>query len=937
MDILQHISDRQWHMRFQHHVLYTSLMLALPYVALAENQPFSGSIENPEKETTVLQSVTVKGRAITRKTAETTGLGKTVKNSQDLNRSQTLSIRDLVRDTPGIGVVEQGRGASSGYAIRGVDKNRVAVTVDGIPQIQSYLVQKRNDGREGSGAINEIELENVSSVQFSQGASSSESGSGSLGGAVGFRTKTVDDFIQDGHQTGLTYKTAYSSKDKQILHSFGGAFRSGKLEGLIQYTNRNKSETEVHKDIGKVRYEVERYAGYPEDFANGSAKPSAIASNIFAIGSECATFDASNKYEGLSGCTVKPMVVGVDAPHRTVEMMDAKTYTGDKRIMPDPMKYQSASWLAKLGYRFSPEHRIDTILEHTTQQYDTRDMTETAYHLADSNPTKKGSLRPSKGIYRGTNYTEGLQHLETDGIGMLWNQTRFFDEQHTKKRYGLHYHYQGHSQTWLDSASLQFDHQDISINHFQINKYCSPYPHADRNCQVSLDKPGSAEQTERKIYREKHQTLRADFNKTFGNAATVRNHVHISAGWDKFSSNLWIGDLNDVYARLMFNSIGDFVHPEDIGKNTRRWVTVYEPTLLMEQSKNNCQGRTLARACGDRLITGQNLYFSGSNTLSFKRIFNISTGLRFDRHTFQTDDKWTGSGRFSNWSWNVGLEWKPNEHIDLMYRMSSGYRVPSFKELFGYRVDGYEKGSNDKDHYVTDVKPERALNRELGIALKSDLGRFEASYFDNQYRDLIDETQKDGKLGYRNFQDARIKGINLSARLDLHSLWNSIPDGLFFTANYGHTKVSENKIKEGFQWGRSYFMDSISPARYVIGLDYTHPDEKWGANMVWTVSKAKKASELHGTVTSAGKTYTKKATDAFPSKGWRTLDVSAFYRPLKNVTLRGAIYNLTNYRYIQWESLRQTAVTSGNQHTQGFAAQYAAPGRNFVLGLEAKF
>ncbi|VEI44625.1 truncated transferrin-binding protein 1 [Actinobacillus equuli] len=41
---------------------------------------------------------------------------------------------------------------------------------------------------------------------------------------------------------------------------------------------------------------------------------------------------------------------------------NAKDYTGDGRIPPNPMKYQSGSWLFKLAYHFSPKHSVNTVL-----------------------------------------------------------------------------------------------------------------------------------------------------------------------------------------------------------------------------------------------------------------------------------------------------------------------------------------------------------------------------------------------------------------------------------------------------------------------------------------------------------------------------------------------------------------------------------------------
>jgi len=151
-----------------------------------------------------------------KKENEVTGLGKVVKTSESLSKEQVLGIRDLTRYEPGISVVEQGRGATTGYSIRGVDRNRVGLALDGLPQIQSYVSQY---SRSSSGAINEIEYENIRSIQISKGASSSEFGSGSLGGSVQFRTKEAGDIIKPGQSWGLDTKSAYSSKNQQWMNS----------------------------------------------------------------------------------------------------------------------------------------------------------------------------------------------------------------------------------------------------------------------------------------------------------------------------------------------------------------------------------------------------------------------------------------------------------------------------------------------------------------------------------------------------------------------------------------------------------------------------------------------------------------------------------------------------------------------------------------------
>ena len=116
-------------------------------------------------------------------------------------------IRDLVRYETGVSVVEQGRGGSSGFAIHGVDKNRVGITVDGIAQIQSYKDESTKRAGAGSGAMNEIEIENIAAVAINKGGNALEAGSGALGGSVAFHTKDVSDVLKSGKNLGAQSKT----------------------------------------------------------------------------------------------------------------------------------------------------------------------------------------------------------------------------------------------------------------------------------------------------------------------------------------------------------------------------------------------------------------------------------------------------------------------------------------------------------------------------------------------------------------------------------------------------------------------------------------------------------------------------------------------------------------------------------------------------------
>ncbi|OOF69781.1 TonB-dependent receptor plug domain-containing protein [Rodentibacter caecimuris] len=72
---------------------------------------------------------------VTANTEEFLTNSKIVKNIELLEKQQVSNIRDLIRYDTGVSVVEQSRGSSTGFSIRGVDNNRVAISVDGLPQI----------------------------------------------------------------------------------------------------------------------------------------------------------------------------------------------------------------------------------------------------------------------------------------------------------------------------------------------------------------------------------------------------------------------------------------------------------------------------------------------------------------------------------------------------------------------------------------------------------------------------------------------------------------------------------------------------------------------------------------------------------------------------------------------------------------------------------
>lgn len=99
-------------------------------------------------------------------------VGETKKTTETLKKQQVQDSRDLVRYETGVTVVETGRMGSSGYAIRGVDENRVAITVDGLHQAETLSSQGFKELFEGYGNFNNtrnsVEMETLKQATISK-------------------------------------------------------------------------------------------------------------------------------------------------------------------------------------------------------------------------------------------------------------------------------------------------------------------------------------------------------------------------------------------------------------------------------------------------------------------------------------------------------------------------------------------------------------------------------------------------------------------------------------------------------------------------------------------------------------------------------------------------------------------------------------------------
>lgn len=252
---------KAWHSR--------STLLACTALAMLSTAIPASAQDGGAGETTVLETITVKGKRAVPGAATDTPLASTV-DSEAIRDKQITNIEDLGRSLePGVNF-NRSTGAIN---IRGLEGNRVLTTIDGIPV--PYL----NDvSRSASGGVDTFDFSSLSAVDIMRGADSSRAGSGALGGVLGLATLEPEDLITNGRDWGALLKTTYDSADSSIAGSIAAAKRfentsvlfqggykrgderdnKGSVDGYGQMrTLPNPSDYDQHNLLFKLRHTME--------------------------------------------------------------------------------------------------------------------------------------------------------------------------------------------------------------------------------------------------------------------------------------------------------------------------------------------------------------------------------------------------------------------------------------------------------------------------------------------------------------------------------------------------------------------------------------------------------------------------------------------------------------------------------------------------------
>ncbi|MFT4179522.1 MAG: TonB-dependent hemoglobin/transferrin/lactoferrin family receptor [Thermomonas sp.] len=251
--------------------------LTLPALAHAADEA-----DDDPKRAKTLDTVEVHG---TREPQQSSNQNVVKKTASDLEDEQAESMEDLIRYIPGVSVSEMGRFGDNGFNIRGIEGDRVAMTVDGLPMAEGLETARSYEFfRAGQGGV---DIDSLKSVEVIKGADSITAGSGALGGAVLFTTKDARDYLDaSGNDTYVGGKFGYTGHNEEKLGSLTLANRTGIVESMLVYTRRKAQESEGWYDSTAIATGSARRLPDPidHDSTNVLAKLDFVLSDAHRLG-----------------------------------------------------------------------------------------------------------------------------------------------------------------------------------------------------------------------------------------------------------------------------------------------------------------------------------------------------------------------------------------------------------------------------------------------------------------------------------------------------------------------------------------------------------------------------------------------------------------------------------------------------------------------------
>ncbi|XNR40211.1 TonB-dependent receptor [Haemophilus influenzae] len=339
---------------------------------------------------------------------------------------------------------------------------------------------------------------------------------------------------------------------------------------------------------------------------------------------------------------------------------------------------------------------------------------------------------------------------------------------------------------------------------------------------------------------------------------------------------------------------------------------------------------------------------------------------------------------YKHHSYNLGLNLDPTDWLRVQLKYANGFRAPTSDEI--YMTFKHPQFSIQPN---TDLKAETSKTKEVAFTFYKNSSYITLNAFQNDYRNFIDLVEvgerpiEEGSIAYpfhqnQNRDRARVRGIEIASRLEIGDLFEKLQGfhlGYKFTYQKGRIKDNglNPKYKEFLELNKAQHpeyeaiarkpqpMNALQPTTSVYNIGYDAPSQKWGMDVYITNVAAKKAkdsfnSQWTSMVKRKEKIYgSEQNVDASKANGkdvkdsrglWRNnrytvIDTIAYWKPIKNLTFTAGVYNLTNKKYLTWDSARSVrhlgTINRVETATGKGLNRFYAPGRNYRMSVQFEF
>ncbi|MEX4301383.1 TonB-dependent receptor, partial [Haemophilus influenzae] len=340
---------------------------------------------------------------------------------------------------------------------------------------------------------------------------------------------------------------------------------------------------------------------------------------------------------------------------------------------------------------------------------------------------------------------------------------------------------------------------------------------------------------------------------------------------------------------------------------------------------------------------------------------------------------------YKHHSYNLGLNLDPTNWLRVQLKYANGFRAPTSDEIYmTFKNPQFSILPN------TDLKAETSKTKEVAFTFYKNSSYITLNAFQNDYRNFIDLVEVGERpieggstIPYpfhqnQNRDRARVRGIEIASRLEMGDLFEKLQGfhlGYKFTYQKGRIKDNglNPKYKEFLELNKTEHpeyeaiarkpqpMNALQPTTSVYNIGYDAPSKKWGMDVYITDVAAKKAkdsfnSQWTSMVKRKEKIYGEvKDIDASKANGkevkdsrglWRNnrytvIDTIAYWKPIKNLTFTAGVYNLTNKKYLTWDSARSIrhlgTINRVKTATGEGLNRFYAPGRNYRMSVQFEF